>query len=460
MYRSARKSRTSELIPWNWLVAIVTVTLVLITIKWLFWWGDEENGSYILITPRNESVVYISMSQASKNRIEWPSKLFATDKSVAVENWSAYWENDFVKLDLDKNTELTYKSHSWTGEILGMSKGRLWISAKNIPVLIELKHLSVLLDSGETAMVEQNNAYSIAYSIEWSIAISTKNNDSYQLAGGNRVMIGASDLINGTTDYPNLSGPIDESIMQNDIFKRNGGDVLLWKLSISSSGMTILTGGTLHTSTWNTNHVIEITDPVDGSVSKSNTVTVIGKILSKEVKRVTINDKDASVSPVNESFILQNIPVEKDILNLVYKAYDSNNSLMEKWVVVVFWSKWAKDSQGRLESNSFPISNKDFKIVFPSENPYKTTDSLVKVQWSVPKDTVEYIVVNDYRLQKFIPGSTTWYYYANTETKSMVDGINLYTINFYSSDNSLLYSQLFTIVKEPKNANVSGEIIR
>jgi len=49
-----------------------------------------------------------------------------------------------------------------------------------------------------------------------------------------------------------------------------------------------------------------------------------------------------------------------------------------------------------------------------------------------------------------VPNSTAWYYYANTQNDTMKDGINLYNIKFYGADNTLLYTQLFTIVKESK----------
>jgi hypothetical protein len=399
------------------------------------------------------------MSAASKNRIEWTQKLFATDKSVSVESGWANAENEHMKIDLDKNTELTYISHTTTGETIWVSKWRAWIVAKTLPVSVELKNFTFTVRPGTIGLVEQNNAFSIAYAITDILPVATQIG-SYDLPAGSRIMIGSSDLVSWSTSLASLAGPIDESIMQNSLFLRNNGETLLQKISSSGSTISVWSGSTSSGNILSTTPVIEITNPADGTIAKTQAITVMGNILSKEVKRVTINDKDASVSPVNETFVMQDIAVDKDIMNLVYKAYDGNNSLMEKWVLVVFASRGAKENQWRLVSNNFPISNKDFRITFPTENPYKTTDSLVKVQWSVPKDVVEYIVVNDYRLQKFVPKSTVWYYFANTETKSMVDGINLYTIEFYGANDSLLYSQLFTIVKEPKNANVSGEIIR
>ena len=46
------------------------------------------------------------------------------------------------------------------------------------------------------------------------------------------------------------------------------------------------------------------------------------------------------------------------------------------------------------------------------------------------------------------------------ESNTLQDGINLYTIKFFGSGNELLYTQLFTIIKESKNATLSGESSR
>jgi hypothetical protein len=188
-------------------------------------------------------------------------------------------------------------------------------------------------------------------------------------------------------------------------------------------------------------------------MTKDKTIAVMGNILSKEVKRVTINNIDATVSPVNGTFVLQGVPVTGEVFDIVYKAYDANNTLLQVGVMSVFGTKSAAEANGKLIPETFPVSAKDFKIT-------GTTERFIKVQGTIPKGTVDYIVVNDYRLQKFIAKSSSWYYFANMDTGTMQDGLNLYTIKFYSADDTLLYSQPFTIIKESKNATVSAELIR
>lgn len=46
------------------------------------------------------------------------------------------------------------------------------------------------------------------------------------------------------------------------------------------------------------------------------------------------------------------------------------------------------------------------------------------------------------------------------DSGTLQDGINLYTIKFYGANDQLLYTQLFTIIKESKHATLSGEASR
>ncbi len=66
------------------------------------------------------------------------------------------------------------------------------------------------------------------------------------------------------------------------------------------------------------------------------------------------------------------------------------------------------------------------------------------------KGVVKYITVNDFRLSKFPQLGTAWSYFANKDYGTMNDGINLYTIKYYGQNDELLFTNLFTIVKEQK----------
>ena len=456
-YERTTHTRGNESLPWKWILGIGAIILILIVSKYISSteWTQNKEGS-LLVSPIEQSVVYISREWKDKTKIKSNDYLYPQSDILSVEVWGTKltWKNIFM--DIDKNSDIVYESETTTWMTLSLTKWRAWIQSSDWQSIVKLKNLSVNISGSSSILIEQNSLYSNVYVLEGATEIQTKIGNKTVLAG-NRVMIAWSDLVWDASKLNDIMGSIDESIMQNPIFIRNWGEKFLESLKswtgITGSWATISSSGTINSSTERT---IAIKYPADWTLINASTVIVSGDIYSENVKRVTINDIDAVVSPVNKTFTLAEFPIDKDIINIVYKSYDEKGNLLEKWVTTVFWSKSAQLGNNKLVPDNFPLENKDFKIAFPTENPYKTTESNVKVQWTVPKNMVKYIVVNDYKLQKFVQNSNVWYYYANTQSETMKDGINLYNIKFYGNNGNLLYTQLFTIVKENKNV-LSGE---
>lgn len=458
----SRGNSSHSSLPWWWMGIVGAILFVLVLIR-IFGSGDTDSTSeqYLSISPGEQSAVYISMTSSSKSRITGEQKLYASDKSVSVDTGNAFAKNEWMDIDLDRSSELSYISHTATGNTISLTKWRAWVSVNSLPLTIVLNNYTAIADSGSVLMIEQNWVYSNIYALKNTLTI-LAGSPTTSLEPGNMLSLHKSDLVNPNSSITEWIRAIDDSIQEYPLFTRNNGTDFLQNLPASSdnsgSGSTTDSLGWSGNLSITTDSYIRITEPKAGILSKTNTIVVMGDLLSREVKRVTINNVDAVVSPVNETFVLQDISVTSEIFDIVYKAYDTNNTLLQSGVLTIFGPKWSSTtSSSPLVPETFPVSGADFKITYPTTNPYSTTTGFIKVQWSVPKNTVEYIVVNDYRLQKYIPKSTTWYYFANTETWTMKDGFNLYTIKFYGANNTLLYTQPFTIIKESKNVTVSGE---
>lgn len=457
-----RGSYNESAIPWKWISIVCWIIAILVIVR-IFWSSDTNTGeNYLTVTPWSDSSVYISMTSASKNRITSEEKLFASDKSVSVELWNAIAKNESLSIDLDKWTELEYKSSSKSGNTIALPKWRAWIQDITTPLKVEMKNYTINVPVWSILLIEQNWPYSNTYVLWGKVTVETQIGN-IDITSWNTLSLLKSDLVNPSTNLWDWIRPIGWSILEYPLLMRNDWAALLGANSInqSSSGTindtTDAKGTSWSTlSSW-TNTYIEITEPKAWILSKANTVSVMGNILSPDVKRVTINNVEAVVSPVNETFVLQNISITREIFDIVYKAYGSDGSILQTWVLTIFWDKNTVNTNSSLVPETFPIWTKEFKITFPTENPYSTIERFIKVQWVVPKNTVDYIVVNDYRLQKFIPNSWSWYYFANMETGTMKEWLNLYNIKFYKQDGTLLYTQPFTIIKESKNATVSGE---
>jgi hypothetical protein len=415
-----------------------------------------------MVTPETPaSTVFISMTDSSKSRIAWTGsqQFYVGDSSVSVENGWATTKNSNISIDMDEKTEFTYISNSGTGDTFKLIKWKLWMNQSSLLSRAEMKNLSVILPAWTIVMLEQTNpVFSTVYVFQWDAKIITSIGE-YTLKAGNRIMLSATELSNPGTQLSSQVWNIDEGITNNPLFIKNNGKILLSGLN-GTSNISLATGSTI--GSWNNIETQPLTflEPIDGSISTKSALSIRWTINSKEIKRITLNDQEALISPVNSTFTFTNFPITSEVNNIVYKAYTADGTQLVKWVITVFWSKEAIQSTNKLLSNNSPISSKDFRIISPTNNPFVTTDRFIKVQWAVPKDTVSHIIVNDYRLQKFITWSTSWYYFANMDNDTLRDGINLYKIEFFGTKNELLYTQLFTIIKESKHVTLSGESSR
>ncbi len=454
-YRTS--SRTEKSLPWKWILSLVAIGAILFLSSYLGETSSEEKWTFLNVRAGSGSQISILSLGGKKRTIESEGKLYSNDSSLSVIAGSATIWDDLITMYMDKWWELSYKTLSGSSRWVQIIKWRSWIEPKSTFEL-KMKNLEARLDDGDVVLAEQQTqVYSILYVLKWSIEIESSGR-SYVLNPGKRIMISQSDLANPATSLDSLAGTIDDGIRQNPFFISHDGESLL-ALSNASTSPT-LTGSSLNQSgsiTWVANRYIEIINPVDGSIISTDTVTLEWKILSKDVKKIIINGKEAILSPVNESFSIKWFPITSNMTDLVYRAYDAWGNVLERSLITIY-NKNKTGWSEKLVPTTFPTGDKQFRITSPLENPYKTTESAVTVSWIVPKDMVNYITVNNFRLKKFVANTTSWYYFANTSYETMKEGFNLYEIKFYSADDTLLSTQLFTIIKESKTpSTLSGE---
>lgn len=402
----------------------------------------------------NNTIVQIKMTETSKKQITgtgW-EKLFVGDAGVHVESGIAIAGNENMSIDMDQRTDMTYVWKSGSIDNIRVNQWRIWVHQKSNSSEVLMKSATVQLSADNIVMLEQvSPIHTTVYAIQGDIMIKTTVWD-LTLTPGNKIMITPSELANPTTDLKSFVWGIDSAIQKNQLFIKNDGQKLLrTQQKIKNDTWTGEIENTKNTET--TSKYIDIISPSDGSKAKKNTISIQGKILSTEVRKVTFNEKESVVSPVNETFVFSEFVITEKVNNIVYKVYDATGNQLEKWVITIYGSTTTNvQSPKKLIPESSPISSKDFRIVSPAANPYATNKSNIRVHGTVPKDRVQYITVNGYRLQKFVPGNTVWYYFANVQYDTLREWINSYSIKFYGPNNKLLYTQLFSIIKESANA--------
>ncbi len=450
------KNQTS--LPWKWIVIVIAISVVFFLSKSLWDSSIDEKWTFLNVTPWSGGQVSILSLGWKKRDIEKEGKLFTSDASLSITAWSATIWDDTITLFMDKWWELSYKSLSWNIRSVSVLRWRSWIEP-NSNFELSMKNLNAKIEAWDILLAEQQTqVYSILYVLKGDIELESSWR-SYILTPGKRIMVSQSDLANPWTGLESLAGNIDDWIRQNPFFISHNGDSLLSDITKANASPEIQTGTVLSGSKlWGEiAKYIEIINPVDWSVISTDIINLEWKILSKDVKRISINGKDAVISPVNESFSLKWFPITSNTTDLIYRAYDAWGNVLERTLITIY-NKSKTSGTEKLVPTIFPNGDKDFHITSPLENPYKTSESAVTVSGTVPKNSVDYITVNNFRLKKFVSNSTSWYYYANVGYETMKDGFNLYEIRFYWANDTLLSTQLFTIIKEPKwTSTVSWE---
>jgi hypothetical protein len=186
--------------------------------------------------------------------------------------------------------------------------------------------------------------------------------------------------------------PLEDFFKQSNLFIKHNGSAYLSAGSDSSlslsgtlSGTGITASGSILQNTGMKRDII-ITYPQDEGTSDTQSIDITGNIGDGRIVKVTFNEKDAAINVAEKSFILKGYQLTNEVNDIVYKTFDKDASLVSKGTFTVYLSKKVKkDEENKATVTTYPLSDKDFRIVAPAENPYKTTDNVVRIEGRVNK---------------------------------------------------------------------------
>lgn len=438
------------------LPVVIAVGIIILIVKLIFWGSNNtvnRTWNFINIEPSLEnSKIFIYMSGDSKKEIDGSTKMFSTDNKVQVEQWEAKisFADSESLFFLDKRWEMQYEGLSNSKQVFNLLNSDFWAEIKTGLTQIKLKNFTVDPEENAVLAFSQNAIASNAFVLKWTakitLNIATDKEKTVSLGVWQKITILNNDLKDENLKLDDKVEPIDDMFKEEDFFVRHNWLNYLessWSWSLSWSWTS--SGSTLSKN----QKYISFIYPLDEATVDWPLVDFEWTILSNDVEKITLNDKEVSLNKTENKFSFKWFNLWNSVNNVVYKVYDKDSNLLTKWVMVVYSSGW--DTKKEVEKptvTSYPISDKDFRIIEPTGNPYKTTENVVKIVWQVNKWVVKYISINWFRLTKFPQFSTTWYYFANKDYGTMNDWINLYTIKYFGTNDELLSTNLFTIVKE------------
>jgi len=412
---------------------------------------DAAGTPSVNIIPSKDSKVSIFMSSDSQNEITGPTKMFPSDKMVRVTSGDSEIEieGSTAKVSIETLSELAYKGKITDLQTFELLNGYAWMETPNGDLALNLKFFTAKFAPGSVIIASQNTRASNLYVLRGEAEVKTEGG-SARIASGQMIS-----LLQSETKNSNLGdklGVLDDFVKQSSIFKRKNGDAILSTpdTSANSSGAIVGDGsGSIVTPPAGTTggKAISVTYPTDEQEVDSEKLTIEGTITSPNVKKITFGKMEAKITTDGKAFSIKDYLLTEDVNDISYRVYDENGNQIDKDVITVKLNKKSV-TQKKPDVVNYPVSSKDFKVISPSENPFKTTDSSVKLRGSFAPDLVKFIKVNNYQLQQFRQFGTSWTYNASIDNGNMEEGVNEYLITYYGANDDVLYTSKVYIVKE------------
>lgn len=408
---------------------------------------NQENPISIVLNT-TETEWYIVYSWWNKVKIETSSWDFFKSEKVEVVKWdiNLILPHDWWVLTLNKFWELKY-NENW---ILTLYSSDLWVNSKN-NIDIEMRYWKITSNNESVFSLSQNEVASTIYVVSWIVEVKNLAWKSTNLQKWEKIVIMRNNANDENTDISLSKESIDDYIKNDDWFIKNN-----WNFYLNNSTSSVV--NTWLTNSWTinqNNNYITFTSIYDEQELSSDIINIEWNILQDNVYKIELDWKEVVINNENKTFWIKDFKVSQKINDLVYKIYDNQSNLIYKWIITLYYSKWISSSNSSSSSlaqvQNYPITTSPlYQIISPKQNPYTTTENVVRIEWTVPVRTVEKIIINDYQLQQFPRNWTYWQYFANSEFGNLKEWVNIYKIQYYWVGDKIIYENNFTIIKEVK----------
>lgn len=440
----------------DYLFPIVVVGILgIIFLSFLFSWDSKTNTpsdtndffTLTLSSPGGES--YIEYTWGKRVKIEGETSLYKSEKVQVVSDGVAL-SGPLGKFNLNRLWELKYNENGG----LTLYSSDLWAQASK-DMSVEMRYAKLTLYANAVVNMSQNEVASTIYVLSGTAEVQNLVGISTVLQKGDKIVIMRNNANDKNTDISLSKETIDDYIKNDDWFVKNNGTFYLEQSQseeLSGSWESLSQTGSVSQGTsslW-----ISFDGIYDGGQVTENATDIKGSIADDSIVTIEINGKNAQINTTDHTFSLGGVNTSGKVNDIVYKLYDSQSNLVNKWVLTLYNAQASGTASNTSSSNlaqveNYPISSSPlYQITNPKQNPITTEENVVRIEGTVPARTVKKIIINDFQLQKFIAYSSYWQYFANSDFGNLKPGVNIYNIKFYGESDNLLYETNFTIIKQ------------
>lgn len=460
----------------DYIVPIIWWVLILFLIWSMFFKKTAEvkpteNQVWIAMTSDKDTKATIFYAGWDKKELSEGMSLYKSEK-VSVLNWKVKLADDKYSFNLNKLWELKYLEDGW----FSLNSWDVWIDTK-AALNVEMKFVKLKISENSHVSLAQNEVNSTIYVISWTVEVSNQKWRSTVLSWGEKIEVSRAEASDEKIDLSLKKQPIDTYFMNSDWFVMNKWNEYLKKEEEKNSSTGTTTTWTTNTwttstgstkanskanTTWKSKY-LTFSNLLDESNVSSNSINISGAYDVDEVSKVDINWKIATLNPSLWTFKVEWVSVPNKTNDLVFKVFNKNEDLVEKFVYTVYYdagaawwwnTSWQNNNTAWTWSNTFNVDGSKFAFTAPTTGAtYTTYEDFVTIRGTVSAPNIDTVTVNDLKLWSF--NWTTWRYHARDIYGTLADWTNVYEVKYFSGW-SLVYKNYFTIVKKTWSASANN----
>lgn len=426
---------------------------------------SKENQVWINITKEADSSATIFYLNQTKKELEDNAKLYKTER-ILVSSWRVKVNNEDVSFNLNKLWELTYLEN---GDF-SVSSGEVWIDTKN-SVNVDMKFAKLKISKDSHLSVSQNEVNSSINVVSWTVEVLNLKWKNTVLSANESLDVWRAEASDEKIDLSLKKWKLSDIFLTWTWFTLNN-----WKDYLVSNKTEENSTWWTESSTWETEKAKISTDSwkskylnfsnlLDESNVSESQIIVSWAYDTEVISKIELNWLVAKLNSETWTFRIEWVNVWQKVNDLVFKVFDKDEELKEKfvytlyndsWSEVISWNTVNNSTDTSDSSNVFSADGTKFVFTAPSTSwTYTTTEDFVTIKWSVSAQNIDRVTVNGAQLKSF--NWKTWRYHAAFQFGTLKNWTNQYEVRYFSNW-ELVYKNIFTIVKKDnsKKAAVSN----
>ena len=456
MTRNIRRHNSIQSTFKDYLVPIIGWVVILILL-YSFFNGDSttppsEN------TDENRNPTQVSFSSVdTQASITYPwnieekindSHSFYKWETLIIKEWIVSLSTpNGSKISLNKIAKLKYEEDG----SYSLYSSDAWFTLAS-DTIISMKFANIDASAGTVLSLTQNEAGSTIYVLAWSAKITNLAGVSTLLIKGQKISVSRLNAANWDIDLGSEKSNIDSYFKGSDWFIENQGHLTLQQEETTTKDDDDKTNTSTSWTSWK---YISFDILRDEMSIKTNSLNILGTILSEEVGSITINNRQANISVATKSFSLDTLSLNQTVNDIVVKIYDTNRNVIQKSVYTVYTSSksWTTQATNNTSVASsqwvtiYDVDATDFAFTEPSNTgKFSTTSSEITIRGITTAKWISRVEVNGFKLASY--NGSTWRYHAFERFETLEEWTNQYRVDYFWENGKIAYTDYYTIVKK------------